>query len=86
MGQLNVKCLLCAGVSQPGQQKALFLPCSPDTYTSPTRAHFNLQAHPAPLLPDPSPVGGWNPAGQGWQGSQKEPSPTPSTCQHPWWP
>ena len=79
-GRLDVKCLLRSGVSQPGRQKA------------PVPAMFSRHLHlphacpSSPLLPDPSPVGGWNPAGQGWQGSRKEPAPTPSTRQHPWWP
>ena len=79
-GRLDVKCLLRSGVSQPGRQKA------------PVPAMFSRHLHlphacpSSPLLPDPSPAGGWNPAGQGWQGSRKEPAPTPSTRQHPWWP
>lgn len=83
-GRLDIKCLLCAGVSQPGRQR----PPVPAMFSRhlrlPHACPFNPQARPAP--PQPLSSGGWSPAGQGWQGSPEEPSPTPSTRQHPWWP
>lgn len=43
-------------------------PCSPESCASATPAPFIPQTHPDPLLPDPSPVGAWSPAGWGVAG------------------